>query len=131
MTSATKVWNTAKQQCLDLNLKPTVDNANKLIRRGGSSVKNMRNYNARSEITDISEKPYTNEFGDQEAFGSICDRNIGYAEQFVDKNMRKFQGGVSNMTIAALYIVRRQREQLDNLKGTEGAKPYFKSSRKS
>ena len=60
MTSAAKVWNTAKQQCLDLNLKPTVDNANKLIRRGGSSVKNMRNYNARSEVKDISQKPYTN-----------------------------------------------------------------------
>lgn len=131
MTSAAKVWNTAKQQCLDLELEPTVDNANKLIRRGGSSVKNMRNYNARSEITDISQKPYTNEFGDQEAFGSICDRNIEYAEQFVDKNYKKFQGGVSNMTNAAMYIVRCQRERLNMLTVDDDTPLKFKSSRKS
>ena len=116
MTTVVKVWNAAKQQCLDLNLEPNEHNAKKLIKRGGSSVKNMRNYFARQDITNIEQKPYTNEFGEQEAFGSICDRDMEYAENFVNKNMAKFQGGVNNMTIAALYIMRKQREQLNKRK---------------
>jgi len=35
--------------------------------------------------------------------------------------MAKFQGGVNNMTDATLYIMRRQREQLDTLT-SEGEK---------
>lgn len=131
MTTVAKVWNTAKQECLDLGMTPTVDNAKSLIKRGGTSVRTMQNYVDRKDVTDIRQKPYTNEFGEQEAFGDICERNLEYAEQFVRKNMKKFQGGVKNMNVASLYIIQKQREQLDNLKGTEGAKPYFKSSRKS
>ena len=131
MTVAAKVWNTAKQQCLDLGLEATVDNAKKLIRRGGSSVKNMQNYHARQDVTDIELKPYTNEFGEQEAFGAICDRNMEYAERFVEKNMAKFQGGVNNMTDATLYIMRRQREQLDTLTSEGDKNVLFKSRRKS
>lgn len=116
MTTVAKVWNAAKQQCLDLGLPANESNAKKLIKRGGSSVRNMRNYLSRCEIMDIEEKPYTNEFGKQEAFGSICDRNMEYAERFVEKNMNKFQGGVNNMTMAAMYIMRRQREQLNKRK---------------
>ena len=116
MTVTANVWNTAKQQCLDLGMAPNENNAKKLIKRGGSSVKNMRNYVARNDITDIEQKPYTNEFGEQEAFGSICERNMEYAERFVEKNMSKFQGGVNNMTIAAMYIMRRQRQQLNKRK---------------
>jgi len=117
MTSTVaKVWNEAKQQCLDLGLEPSAKNATKLIKRGGSSVKNMRNYFFRREITKIELKPYTNEFGKQEPFGEICDRNMEYAEAFVNRNMNKFQGGVSNMTTAALYIMRKQREQINNMK---------------
>ena len=117
MTSTVaKVWNEAKQQCLDLGMEPSVKSATKLIKRGGSSVKNMRNYFSRREVTDIELKPYTNEFGKQEPFGEICDRNMEYAEAFVNKNMNKFQGGVSNMTSAALFIMRKQREQIDKMK---------------
>ena len=116
MTTVAKVWNAAKQQCLDLDLPPNEYNAKKLIKRGGSAIKNFRNYLDRKDVVNISEKPYTNEYGEQEAFGSICDRNLEYAELFVQKNMRKFQGGVDNMTHATLYIMRKQREQLDKLK---------------
>jgi len=116
MTVTANVWNTAKQQCLDLGMAPNENNAKKLIKRGGSSVRNFRNYLERNEITEIEHKPYTNEFGKQEAFGSICERNMEYAEHFVEKNMKKFQGGVNNMTIAAMYIMRKQREQLNKRK---------------
>jgi hypothetical protein len=77
----------------------------------------MKNYYNRRDITDIEQKPYTNEFGEQEAFGSICDRNLEYAEDFVNKNMKKFQGGVKNMTEASLYIIHMQRQQIQKLSG--------------
>lgn len=131
MTTISSVWNTAKQQCLDLDMTPTVNNAKKLIKRGGRSVKDARNYIARQAFMNIADKPYTNEFGEQEALGSICDRNMEYAEQFVEKNMAKFQGGVNNMTEATLYIMRRQREQLDTLTSEGDIKLNFKSRRKS
>lgn len=131
MTTISSVWNTAKQQCLDLDMTPTVNNAKKLIKRGGRSVKDARNYVARQAFMNIADKPYTNEFGEQESLGSICDRNMEYAEQFVEKNMAKFQGGVNNMTEATLYIMRRQREQLDTLTSEGDTKLNFKSRRKS
>ena len=131
MTVTAKVWNAAKQQCLDLDLPANENNAKKIIKRGGSSIRNMRDYLSRREIVDIEDKPYTNEFGKQEAFGSICDRNMEYAELFVQKNMNKFQGGVNNMTIAAMYIMRKQREQLDTLTSEGDKNVLFKSRRKA
>lgn len=131
MTTLSSVWNAAKQQCLDLDMTPTVNNAKKLIKRGGRSVKDARNYVARQAFNNIAEKPYTNEFGEQEPLGLICDRNMEYAEHFVEKNMAKFQGGVNNMTDATLYIMRRQREQLDTLTSEGDTKLKFKSRRKS
>jgi len=131
MTTISAVWNTAKQQCLDLDMKPSVGNAKKLIKRGGRSVKDAKNYVARQAFVNIADKPYTNEFGEQEALGSICDRNMEYAERFVEKNMAKFQGGVNNMTDATLYIMRRQREQLDTLTSEGDKNVLFKSRRKS
>jgi hypothetical protein len=115
-TNANQFFAEAKQTCLDLGFVPTIKSARRVLKTGKSSLRSMKNYYDRKEITDISEKPYTNEFGDQEAFGSICERNLEYAESFVENNMKKFQGGVKNMTDATLYIMRRQRQEL-NRKG--------------
>jgi len=113
--AAKNVWMSAQQSCLDLGIMPTEDNAQTLIKRGATSVKSGQNYAARSGIQDVSQKPYTNEFGEQEILETICDRNMEYAERFVERNMAKFQGGVHNMTLASLYIMRRQRQKLDEL----------------
>ena len=115
-TNANHFFAEAKQTCLDLGFTPNLKSARRVLKSGKSSIKGSNNYFARREIFDISEKPYTNEFGDQEAFGSICERNLEYAESFVENNMKKFQGGVKNMTDATLYIMRRQRQEL-NRKG--------------
>lgn len=116
-TNAQQFFAEAKQTCLDLGFTPTIKSARRVLNSGKSSIKSGKNYFARREITDISQKPYTNEFGDQEAFGAICERNLEYAESFVENNMKKFQGGVKNMTDATLYIMRRQRQELNNRKG--------------
>lgn len=116
-TNANRIANEAKQACLDLGFEPNISSARKILKRGKSAIKGYKNYLMRREVYDIKEKPYTNEFGEQEAFGSICERNLEYAEGFVNKNMKKFQGGVSNMTDASLYIMKKQREQLDKFKG--------------
>lgn len=116
-TNANRIANAAKQACLDLGLEPTFNSARRVLDRGKSSIRSLKNYYNRREITNIAEKPYTNEFGEQEAFGDICERNLEYATVFVEKNMNKFQGGVNNMTEASMYIMRKQREELKNLKG--------------
>lgn len=115
-TTANRIATEAKQACLDLGMEPSVYSARKILNRGKSAITGYKNYLNRREVYDISEKPYTNEFGEQEAFGAICDRNLEYAENFVNKNMKKFQGGVGNMTDASLYIMKKQREQLNKLK---------------
>lgn len=116
-TNAQQFFAEAKQTCLDLGFTPNIKSARRVLNSGKSSIKSGKNYFARREIADISQKPYTNEFGDQEAFGAICERNLEYAESFVENNMKKFQGGVKNMTDATLYIMRRQRQELNNRKG--------------
>lgn len=116
-TNANQFFAEAKQTCLDLGFVPTIKSARRVLKTGKSSLRSMKNYYDRKEITDISEKPYTNEFGEQEAFGSICERNLEYAEGFVNKNMKKFQGGVKNMTEASLHIIHMQRIQIQKLSG--------------
>ena len=71
MTTISSVWNTAKQQCLDLDMKPSVGNAKKLIKRGGRSMKDAKNYVARQAFINIADKPYTNEFGEQDNGDSV------------------------------------------------------------
>ena len=105
----------AKQACLDLGLQPNLGSTRRILKTGASTIKNMNNYFDRREITDIEKKPYTNEFGEQEPFGDICDRNLEYAERFVEKHMDRFQGGVKNMTEASLFVMRKQREQIKKL----------------
>lgn len=114
-TNAQKLYTEARQACLGLDLKPTLGSARRLIKSGSSSIRGMKNYYQRREVMNISHKPYTNEFGEQEEFGSICDRNLPYAEKFVQKNLSKFEGGVRNMTEASIFVMRKQREQLNEL----------------
>jgi hypothetical protein len=114
-TNANRIANAAKQACLELGLEPTFKSSRRVIESGKTSIRSMKNYYNRKEITSIEQKPYTNEFGQQEAFGSICARNLEYAEGFVQKNMAKFEGGVNNMTEASFYIMRIQREQINKL----------------
>lgn len=116
-TNANRIANAAKQACLELGLEPTFKSSRRVIESGKTSIRSFKNYHNRREITNIAEKPYTNEFGEQEAFGDICERNLEYATVFVEKNMGKFQGGVNNMTEASMYIMKKQRQELKNLKG--------------
>jgi len=115
-TNAAKLYEQSKQFCMDLGLLPDLENASRLLKSGASSVRGNLNYRTRKDVTDIALKPYTNEFGDQEAFGSICERDLEYAEKFVAKTMRRFQGGVQNMTEASMHIIRCQREEIKKLK---------------
>lgn len=115
-TSAAKLFDQSKQFCMDLGLLPDLDNASRLLKSGAASVRGNINYRSRKDIVDIAEKPYTNEFGKQEAFGSICDRDLEYAERFVEATMSRFQGGVRNMTEASMYIIRCQRAEINKLK---------------
>ena len=114
-TYANALYTEAKQACLDLGLQPNLGSSRRLLRSGKAAVKGANNYYNRKNETDIAKKPYTNEFGEQEAFGSICERNLEYAENFVKKNAAKFEGGVANMTEASFYIMRMQREQIKAL----------------
>lgn len=116
-TYANTFYAEAKQACLDLGMSPNLGSSRRILRSGKTSVKGMKNYFNRREVADIAQKPYTNEFGEQEAFGDICDRNLEYAEAYVEKNMAKFQGGVKNMTEASLFVMRKQREQIKQLSG--------------
>ena len=114
-TYASALYTEAKQICLELGLAPNLGSSRRILRSGKTAVKGATNYYNRKGETDISKKPYTNEFGEQEAFGAICDRNLEYAEDFVQKNMAKFEGGVKNMTEASFYIMRIQRAQIKAL----------------
>lgn len=116
-TTANRIAAEARQACFDLGLAPSLPSIKRILKTGKTSLRNMKNYYSRKDITDIAKKPYTNEFGQQEAFGSICERNLEYAEGFVQKNMAKFEGGVNNMTEASFYIMRIQREQINKLSG--------------
>lgn len=116
-TYANTFYTEAKQACLELGLSPNLGSSRRLLRSGKTAVKSSNNYYNRKNETDIAKKPYTNEFGEQEAFGSICERNLEYAEDFVKKNSAKFEGGVANMTEASFYIMRMQREQIKALSG--------------
>ena len=111
------LYTEAKQACLELGLAPNLGSSRRILRSGKTAVKSSTNYYNRKNETDIAKKPYTNEFGEQEAFGSICERNLEYAEDFVKKNAAKFDGGRQNMTEASLYIMRKQREQIKALSG--------------
>jgi hypothetical protein len=115
-TNAAKLYNQSKQFCMNLGLLPDFDNASRLLKSGATSVKGNLNYHSRKDIVDIALKPYTNEFGEQEAFGSICSRDLEYAEKFVEKTMSRFQGGVKNMTEASMHIIRCQRAEINKLK---------------
>jgi hypothetical protein len=115
-TNAQKLYTEAKQTCLNLGIEPTFKSTRRLVKTGGSAIKNAKNYFSRRDVTQIKDKPYTNEFGDQEPFGSICERNLSYAEDFVAKNMKKFQGGVQNMTDASMLVMQYQRKEIDRLK---------------
>ena len=115
-TNAAKLYGQSKQFCMDLGLIPDFDSASRLLRSGVSSVRGNLNYRTRRDIVDIAKKPYTNEFGKQEAFGSICYRDLEYAEKFVEATMSRFQGGVKNMTEASMYIIRCQRAEINKLK---------------
>lgn len=114
-TYANALYTEAKQACLELGLAPNLGSSRRILRSGKSAVKGATNYYNRKNEKDIAKKPYTNEFGEQEAFGLICDRNLEYAEDFVQKNMAKFEGGVKNMTEASFYIMRIQRAQIKAL----------------
>lgn len=114
--NAAKLYDQSKQFCLELGLLPDISNASRILKSGASSVRGNINYNRRKDITSIADKPYTNEYGQQEAFGTICDRDLEYAEKFVEKTMSRFQGGVKNMTEASMYIIRCQRAEIKKLK---------------
>lgn len=116
-TYSNTFYTEAKQACLELGLSPNLGSTRRILRAGKSSIKNMNNYYDRREILEIEKKPYTNEFGDQEPFGSICDRNLEYAERFVEKHMDRFQGGVKNMTEASILVMRKQRQKIKELSG--------------
>ncbi len=105
------LYSEAKQACFDLGLEPNMESSRRILQSGKTSIKSMANYNNRKNETDIAKKLYTNEYGEQEAFGDICKRNLTYAESFVQKNMAKFEGGVRNMTEADDYVMRQQRVQ--------------------
>jgi hypothetical protein len=105
------LYSEAKQACFDLGLEPNMQSSRRILQSGKTSIKSMANYNNRKNETDIAKKFYTNENGEQEAFGDICKRNLIYAESFVKKNMAKFEGGVRNMTDASLHVMRQQRVQ--------------------
>lgn len=109
------LYKEAQQACLDLGLTPDLKSSRRILQSGKSSIKGMENYQNRKTETDIAKKPYTNEYGEQEPFGDICNRNLPYAEDFVQKNMAKFEGGVRNMTEASLFVMRQQRVQIDRL----------------
>ena len=114
-TYAKTLYNEAKQACLELGLSPNLGSSRRLLRSGKTAVKGLKNYTLRKDEKDISKKPYTNEFGEQEPFGMICDRNLEYAEDFVQKNMAKFEGGVKNMTEASFLIMQKQRQKIKSL----------------
>jgi len=115
-TNAQKLYNEARQTCMDIGIKPTFKSTRRLVKTGGCTIRGNKNYFNRREVMDIEKKPYTNEFGEQEAFGSICQRNLEYAEQFVSKNMKKGQGIVNNMTEASDLVMKYQRKEIDRLK---------------
>ena len=114
-TYANTFYAEAKQACLDLGLSPNLGSSRRILRSGKTAVKSASNYYHRKDEADISKKPYTNEFGEQEAFGDICERNLEYAEDFVMKNLAKFEGGVKNMTEASFYVMKMQRQQIKAL----------------
>lgn len=114
-TTANRIAAEAKQACLDLGLSPELPSVRRVLKTGKSAIKSMSNYYNRRPITDIELKPYTNEFGEQEPFGEICDRNLEYAEVFVEKNMAKFEGGIRNMTKASTLVMRKQRQKIEEL----------------
>lgn len=117
MTSnAQKLYTEARQTCMDLGMKPDLKSARRVVKTGGNAIKCTKNYQSRRDFTKIEDKPYTNEFGEQEAFGSICRRNLSYAEDFVAKNLKKFQGGVQNMTDASMLVLEYQRKEINRLK---------------
>jgi len=116
-SNAQKLYTEARQTCMDIGIKPTFKSTRRLVKTGGVACKGMKNYYNRREVTNIEQKPYTNEFGEQEAFGSICQRNLDYAEEFVAKNVKKFQGGLNNMTEASNLVMKYQRMEIDRLKG--------------
>jgi len=116
-TNAQKLYTEARQTCMDIGIKPTFKSTRRLVKSGGTAIRSTKNYFDRRDVTNIENKPYTNEFGEQEAFGSICQRNLDYAEEFVTKNMRKGQGLVRNMTEASNLIIKYQRMEIDRLKG--------------
>lgn len=116
-TNAQKLYTEARQTCMDLGMKPTFKSTRRLVKSGGSAIRGTKNYFNRREVMDIETKPYTNEFGEQEEFGSICRRNLEYAGQFVSKNMKKGQGIVTNMTEASDLVMKYQRKEIERLKG--------------
>jgi hypothetical protein len=113
---AKTLYKEAQQTCLDLGLSPTLGSARRVLKTGKTSIKSMSNYYVRREVLEIADKPYTNEYGQQEPFGDICERNLEYAEMFVERNMNKFQGGVRNMTEASRFVIQEQRKQIKKLK---------------
>jgi len=115
--NAQKLYTEARNTCMDLGMKPTFKSTRRLVKTGGVAIKSTKNYFNRREVMNIEEKPYTNEFGEQEAFGSICERNLQYAEEFVAKNLKKFQGGLVNMSEASDLVLKYQRMEIDRLKG--------------
>lgn len=114
--NAQKLYTEARQTCMDIGIKPTFKSTRRLVKTGGSTIRSTKNYFNRREVTSIEDKPYTNEFGEQEAFGGICQRNLTYAEQFVAKNLKKGQGLVTNMTEASALVMKYQRKEIDRLK---------------
>ena len=102
---ALELYTEAKESALSLGLDANISTARRFLKNGLSSVRGSMNYTARRNVVNIALKPYTNEFGEQEAFGSLCDRNLPYAEKFVLENLNRFEGGVNNMTEAMKYII--------------------------
>ena len=113
MTNITnRVFKQFKTTATQLGLPLTDGTSSKLFNRARSSIVGGRNYTTRKVVTHVADKPYVNEFGEQEALSSIADRNFDYAWDSVQRNKDRFEGGVNNMTECQQYLTSILRNKI-------------------